>query len=134
MREYLLLLVIAVVGLSGLISIHQEFKVKNGHDLILFKQVPHTPAAQPYAASLEVDQRLVIFQGESWSEVHFDIDNYQEGEMLILDFGNGVKRPLQQGHTQISYDRPGTYVIRLFKDNHLLEANEIELLRPEITL
>ena len=134
MREYLLLLLIAFVGLSGLVVIHHDVKIQSQHDLIQFRQGPAYPRPQSHAASMEASQRLHIFQGESWAEVYFQINDYQVEETFFLDFGNGEKQPLKDSRTQISYKEPGIYLIKLYRGKHLLEASEIELLRPEIAL
>jgi len=134
MREYLLLFLIAITGLFGLVSIHRDVKIQSQQELILYSQVPAYVNPQTHSASIDASQRLYIFQGESWSEIHFNIQDYQKNEAFQIDFGNGKRMPLDDAHTSIIYEKPGTYFVKLFKDSQLLEANEIELLRPEISL
>lgn len=134
MREYLLLLLIAFIGLSGLISIHRDVKLQSKQELLLYRQAPRSQTPQPHQAGMEHDFRLVIFQGESWSEVQFQIKDFQKDESFSLDVGNGNRLPLREAVTHFKYDKPGTYLIKLFRDHHLLEANEIELLDPQISL
>ena len=134
MREYLLLLLIAFTGLSGLFSIHRDVKIQSQQPLILYPQVSTYFSPQAQSAAIETSQRLVIFQAESWSEVHFNILDFQKDEDFMLDFGNGERIHLAEADAKISYEKPGTYFVKLFKDRRLVEANEIELLRPEISL
>jgi len=134
MREYLLLLLIAFTGLSGLFSIHRDVKIQSQQQLILYPQVSTYFSPQAQGAAIETSQRLDIFQGEYWSEVHFNILDFQKDEDFMLDFGNGDRITLEEAHTKILYEKPGTYFVKLFKDRRLVEANEIELLRPEISL
>lgn len=134
MREYLLLFLIATTGLLGLVSIHQDVKIQSQEPLILYRQLPTHFGAQPHSASIESSQRLDIFRGESWSEIHFNIQDYKKDEAFQIDFGNGKRMPLDQADTSIQYEKPGIYFVKLFKDNQLLEANEVELSRPKISL
>ncbi len=134
MREYLLLLFIAIIGVAGLVSIHQEVKLQTQYQPILSRQLVVNLTPKPQSAATNTSHRLKIFQGDSWSQIRFDIENFQEDESLLLDFGNGVRETLTEAHTEVTYDKPGVYFIKLFRENYLLEANEIELLAPQITL
>ena len=134
MREYLLLLLIAIIGLAGLVSIHQEVKLQTQHQPLLSRQLEVHLAPKSQSAATDTSQRLKIFQGDSWSQIRFDIENFHEDESLLLDFGNGVRETLTKAHTEVIYDKPGVYFIKLFCNNYLLEANEIELQAPQITL
>ncbi len=134
MREYLLLLLIAFTGLSGLISIHRDVKIQSQQELILYRQDPQTFGPQPHSAAIETNHRLAIFQGESWSDVQFHIKDFRAGESFTLDVGDGTRLILKDAVTKINYQKPGTYYIKLFRDSELIEANEIELLDPEVTL
>lgn len=134
MREYLLLLLIAFIGLSGLISIHRDVKMKAKPDIVMFRQGPKQQGPEPQSASVICPNRLIIEQGESWSLVNFEIQNYSEGEVFQLDLGNGSRLPISKSHVIIEYERPGNYFVKLFKDNQLLEASEIVLIRPQIIL
>ena len=134
MREYLLLFLIAITGILGLVSIHQDVKIQSQQALINYRQLPSHLGPLPQSASMMASQRLDIFRGESWSEIHFNIQDYEKDEAFQIDFGNGKRMPLDQANTSIQYEKPGIYFVKLFKDNQLIEANEIELSRPKISL
>ena len=88
-----------------MISIHQDVKIQSQQSLISYRQLPTLVGAQPHSASMAASHRLDIFQGESWSEIRFNIQDYKKDEAFQIDFGNGKRMSLDQASTSIHYEK-----------------------------
>ncbi len=133
MKEYLLLFFIAFVGLSGLFLIHQEVRIQSLSTS--FVATAHPKITSPLVAKVAKQaNRLLIERGNSWSEITVSIRDFKQRESLVLDMGNGMRRQLEESRTKIVYQNSGIFLIKLFKGDHLLEAQEIELRNPLVSL
>jgi len=127
MKEHLLLLFIALVGFTGLLTIHQDVSARQ-NDLIPYigNQRPLPVSAsnskKPHRASL-----LKIDPESIWPVVHLHVTHFEANSEYYLDYGSGTRERVTNPDHSFTVDHSGTMLIRLIKDEILIDAIELQL-------
>ncbi|MCB0689595.1 MAG: hypothetical protein KDC53_23810 [Saprospiraceae bacterium] len=126
MKEYLLLTFIAAVGIFGLLSIHHEVRASDEvlpyFDTDAFNLLPkgHRPDSSMIS-------RMTIDMQSAWPDIIIEVNHLEENAIYYLDSGSGDRTIISDGHQVIRYQEPGKKLIKLLKENILIDAVELDV-------
>ena len=126
MKEYILLIFIASVGLAGLFSIHHEVQSFADPDLSFDTQAfSSLPVKSPMTT--KAPSQLLIDAKSMWPQIVLEISNFDLYSDYYLDYGNGNRIRVTTPNQVLSYQDPGFILLKLFKDNILIDAIELDV-------
>ncbi len=133
MKEYMLHAIIAIVGLLGLIVIHRDICANQVEPMDVWPSAPALARTASSPAEIaSTATRLAILPGDTWSQVRFNLTDLKASNRWHLDCGNGRKLRLRDTSFVIQYDRPGSYLVKLYQDKQLVAASQLDLAAPHI--
>ena len=126
MKEYILLIFIALIGFSGLINIHQDMKAQKESVMVLWQnsfldkpiQVLPERAQAPW---------LQIDYVPNHSRVHFHLAGFDGNNQFYIDYGNGKTETISDAEFTYVYAEAGKYQVKLYRDEKLLEKNQLTI-------
>lgn len=126
MKEYILLAFIAAVGMTGLFSIHHE--VKSSQQQYSYLQVGTFSCLQVSKMKNRMEECQLSVDTEIVSpDVLIRINNFRRDATYFLDCGNGERICIRDAQQLIRYDKSGKKLIKLLKDNILIDAIELTI-------
>ncbi len=125
MKEYILLTIIATVGIVGLLSIHHDVEEYEGQAVAYFKGQAFGVLQTSEKPSDTTDSQMIIDQLSDWPLVAIRISNFDAAGDYYLDPGFGEKRRINQPGQTLEFSHSGTYFVKLIKDNILIDAIEL---------
>ncbi len=71
---------------------------------------------------------------EAHTPVLFEVENFNQNAEYLLDFGDGIRRVLNQRTDSHIYERPGNYKLQLYVtykgDRRILANESVEIMEP----
>ncbi|MBK8505784.1 MAG: hypothetical protein IPL46_28455 [Saprospiraceae bacterium] len=124
MKEYILLIFIASVGLSGLFSIHHEARAFDDPALYFDARILSRLSVKSSKISRAPSQ-ILIDQKSNWPQIAVEISNFDPSSVYYLDIGDGSRIRLTTPTRVLSYHDAGFILLKLIKDNILIDALEL---------
>ena len=133
MKEYILLLFIALLGIFGLFTIHHEVQMsqQSASVYVNAKGLQAVPVAlqMPYESLL----RLASEPESTEGLVTLKIYNFDPNSSYVLDAGTGKKTKVAGPECLLQYEHPGNFLVTLLKNGILVDAIEVNVGDKEST-
>ncbi len=134
MKEHLLLLFIALVGVTGLLTIHQDVSARQN------ELVPYASIQMPLPVStISGDKgngvsQLNIDPESTWPIVELQVTHFNFTSEYYIDYGSGSRERVTHARHSFEVDHDGMMLIRLIKDGILIDAIELQFPSVESTI
>jgi hypothetical protein len=127
MKEYIVLLFIAMVGIFGLFTIHHEVKLSQQSTLGYVSG--ETLRAVPVTLQMPRESLSMLESEPAAVEelVTLKIINFDPNSTYVLDAGNGKKTKVAGPECLVQYDCPGNFLVTLLKNSILVDAIEVKI-------
>jgi hypothetical protein len=125
MKEYILVTIIASVGIVGLLSIHHDVEEYDGRAVAYFQGQAFGVLHTSEKPSDSTDSQMIIDQESHWPLVAIRISHFDCESEYYLDPGFGEKRKITQPGQTLEFSHSGTYFVKLIKDHILIDAIEL---------
>ncbi len=129
MKEYILLLLIAGVGIAGLLTIHFDIKSKQIADNTDKVQSAFANLRKMTDSQQEEFSQLVVKHESTWPEIHLSISHFDYDAEYFLDSEEG-SAPLNGPDTTIRLAGSGKSLIKLIKNEVLVDVLELDAGHP----
>ncbi len=130
MREHILISFIALVGFSGLLTIHHEVSDSQSESRLVSSAFYEMPASHPVSTTANWQPSMVIEPHSNYRGICISIPSFNHTDQFLIDLGNGKRIPVGESELFIDSFTPGNYLVKLFRNQQLLEASHIRI--PEL--
>ncbi|NND31459.1 MAG: hypothetical protein HKN76_02630 [Saprospiraceae bacterium] len=127
MREYILLLFIALVGISGLFTIHHEVKMSERDHAAYLPVSGLSPLPLVSSATVVTAGKLVLQEHSDTASINLRIHNYDPDAVYYLDRGDGLKTKVTSPDFLVKYQHSGVFFVKLLKNNILEDVIEVTI-------
>jgi hypothetical protein len=125
MKESILLLLIGVVGVTGLVNIHREEKAEKELNLTL--RTPGYWASEPlgFSEASPVGGSFQMYRVNG-SVIRFKVDSFSPFDHYRLEFSDGETQSFYSGFTK-RYTKPGIHIVKLFRNGDLIAIRNLKI-------
>ena len=127
-----MLLVIALVGIFGLFTIHHEVSMSQ-RSSFSHSDIPTMANVASTKNATDPEQgKLVLQGGDDPTCINLTIDQFDPKAIYYLDSGDGIKKKIASPNLLLKYQDNGVFLVKLLKNNILIDAIEISIPSDEI--